>query len=415
MPHTTIDNSHYLSRSWRMLTRDKGWYKPVLLLAVSLLVPVAGPLAVLGYQLEWARLTAWNVDSAPKQTNVDVGGCIKTGWFAFLVELVWGLALGLVVMLVSWLFSFNSSAQSFMGFVVSVVGAIIGVVIMAAQVRATVYQKIAPGFQLNRIWEMVRHDFGGVMRIFGIRILGSLVACGAAVVAGLVLFVSYLPAVINATSLASNYSSGLSSYGTGLATPYGYGYGYGTGSSAAVRQIVAALLQPFSNPLFVILLVLVVYLLVVIGVTFALLTYNAVGLWMRQFDVVSWGKSADPMPAPLPTTDGSQAPQNPGQPDSQTPQPPSADVQPAPVAPAQQELPSPEPEPEPVPEPALEPAPEPADGGQPAPEEELVVAEESAQASEDPTVRTAPADVTEKLEPAGQEELPKDDGENEAE
>ncbi|MFZ2756577.1 MAG: hypothetical protein WAY93_06915, partial [Atopobiaceae bacterium] len=69
----------------------------------------------------------------------------------------------------------------------------------------------------------------------------------------------------------------------------------------------------------------------------------------------------------------------------------------------------------PVPEPALEPAPEPADGGQPAPEEELVVAEESAQASEDPTVRTAPADVTEKLEPAGQEELPKDDGENEAE
>jgi hypothetical protein len=398
-----------------MLTRDKGWYKPVLLLAVSLLVPVAGPLAVLGYQLEWARLTAWNVDSAPKQTNVDVGGCIKTGGSRSWSSLVWGLALGVAESLVSWIFSFNSSVQSFVLFLVFLCNIVLGIVIIIAEVRATVYQKITPGFQLNRIWEMVRHDFGGVMRIFGIRILGSLVACGAAVVAGLVLFVSYLPAVINATSLASSYSSGLSSYGTGLATPYGYGYGYGTGSSAAVRQIVAALLQPFSNPLFVILLVLVVYLLVVIGVTFALLTYNAVGLWMRQFDVVSWGKSADPMPAPLPTTDGSQAPQNPGQPDSQTPQPPSADVQPAPVAPAQQELPSPEPEPEPVPEPALEPAPEPADGGQPAPEEELVVAEESAQASEDPTVRTAPADVTEKLEPAGQEELPKDDGENEAE
>ena len=352
MPYSTIDNSHYLSRSWKMMTRDKGWYKPILVLAVSLLVPIVGPLAILGYQLEWARLTAWNVDSAPKQTNVDVGGCIKTGWFAFLVALVWGLALGVAESLVSWIFSFNSSVQSFVSFLVFLCSIVLGIVIMIAEVRATVYQKITPGFQINRIWEMVTHDFGGVMRVLGIRILGALVSCGAMVVSSIILVVSYLPAIINAASIASNYSGGLNSYGSyGYGYPYTYGYGTGTGSmsSSAVNQIVTELLRPLQSPAFVIALILVIYLLLVIGVTFGLLTYNSVGLWMRQFDVVSWGKSADPLPPTLSTAAGGAAPQNPVESPSQVPTPPEpsahdswqAPVEPRPSEPIEPAVPEP--------------------------------------------------------------------------
>ena len=72
-------NEGYYSRSWKLLSRDKGWYKPLLVMAVALFVPIVGALGVLGYELEWARLTAWGVDSSPKQKNVQVGKCIKAG------------------------------------------------------------------------------------------------------------------------------------------------------------------------------------------------------------------------------------------------------------------------------------------------------------------------------------------------
>ncbi len=40
---------HYFARSWALLTRDRGWVKPVLLMTVALLVPIAGILGVAGY------------------------------------------------------------------------------------------------------------------------------------------------------------------------------------------------------------------------------------------------------------------------------------------------------------------------------------------------------------------------------
>lgn len=50
-------------------------------------VPILGQIAVLGYGLEWARLTAWGIDAAPKQRGVDYGKVLTTGGIAFLVNL----------------------------------------------------------------------------------------------------------------------------------------------------------------------------------------------------------------------------------------------------------------------------------------------------------------------------------------
>lgn len=85
-----MEDTRYFSCSWHLLTRQKGWIKPILILAIALLVPVAGPLALSGYALEWARLSAWGVDASPKQRGVCVGECIASGWRAFVVGLVWG-------------------------------------------------------------------------------------------------------------------------------------------------------------------------------------------------------------------------------------------------------------------------------------------------------------------------------------
>lgn len=53
-----MQDDRYFSKSWAMLTKEQGWIKPLLVLTVATLVPVAGPLAVSGYILDWARLTA---------------------------------------------------------------------------------------------------------------------------------------------------------------------------------------------------------------------------------------------------------------------------------------------------------------------------------------------------------------------
>ena len=82
--------------SWKMLTRDKGWIKPILMLTLVGWVPILGQIAILGYGLEWARLTAWGVDAAPKQRGVAYGKVLATGGIAFLVMLTMGLVTGIV-------------------------------------------------------------------------------------------------------------------------------------------------------------------------------------------------------------------------------------------------------------------------------------------------------------------------------
>ena len=128
----------YFARSWALLTRDRGWVKPVLVLSVALLVPVVGLLGVLGYALEWARLTAWGVNASPKQRGVDVGACIKSGWRGFVVMLVWGIVSGVVIAL--------AEALPLIGALVSLIWVfasfVYAVVMMVASLRATIYQKI---------------------------------------------------------------------------------------------------------------------------------------------------------------------------------------------------------------------------------------------------------------------------------
>ena len=100
-----MEEEKYFKRSWALLTRDKGWIKPILVMTAASLVPVVGFFGIQGYALEWARLTAWGVDSSPKQKNVDIGGCITSGARAFVVSLGLGLAVSMATGMITALFS----------------------------------------------------------------------------------------------------------------------------------------------------------------------------------------------------------------------------------------------------------------------------------------------------------------------
>ena len=175
---------HYFSRAWALLTRDRGWIKPVLVMSAAALVPVVGMLGILGYIVEWARLTAWGVNSSPKQRNVQVGGCIASGARAFVVMLVWGICWGVV----GGLLVMVPLLGGLLSFAWTIVNLFVSLVVMIAVLRATIYQKIVPGLRVPTIWKMISHDPAGLARIVGIEILGG-------VLLGVITTIVLLPAL----------------------------------------------------------------------------------------------------------------------------------------------------------------------------------------------------------------------------
>ena len=258
----------YWSRSWALLTRDKGWIKPVLVVAAASLVPIVGQFGANGYALEWGRLTAWGVDSAPKQKDVNVSGCIKSGARAFVVSLGIGLVFGLV----------NGVIRTVLG---SVFGGLISlavtiasaVLIMIASLRATIYQSIGAGYEIERIADMIKRDYKGLLRVGG---LTALLTLGVGFMAGILMTIVLFA---NAGSLYEMLM-------------------LGDITAMNDREIAITVLRWLGSimPTFFVLL----YFFSIAGTITNLLTTTAVALWMRQFDVQHWGESSDPLPNTAP-------------------------------------------------------------------------------------------------------------------
>lgn len=270
--HTYMEDTRYFSRSWALLTRQKGWIKPVLVLAIALLVPVAGPLAVLGYGLEWARLSAWGADASPKQRGVRVGECIASGWRAFVVELVWGLAFMLVSCILIGVLSvlFGGWGASLAHLIVTVCGFFFSLVVLVAQLRAVIYTKIRAGLNPRRVFEMIGRDTGGLLKLIAIPLVTGLIVGAVMLVGYVVIFVAIMGDIINYAPYLSDEAS--------------YGLAF-----QMLGEVLGKTLPT---------LVILWYVGAVITTAAGLLEENSVGLWMRQFDVPAWGGSSDPLPAP---------------------------------------------------------------------------------------------------------------------
>lgn len=291
--------SHQLgfTTSWKMLTRDKGWIKPLLIIALVSWIPIVGPVVVLGYGLEWARLTAWGVDSAPKQRGVDLKKMVITGCTAYLISLL----MGLVVVALGWfafggvftvsavssgatLFCsdggleeiiqlvFDGSLQPWLAIVIFVVDLFLEMFILAAELRSTLYDSFTAGWRIDRLFQMVVRDFGGFVHVCAISALGAVIisACD-----GLVILIG--GAIIIRSVIGLTFNLNISAL---------------MGSVMNVGILPALLI--------LVLAVIILFAFQVLEVALQLVTINAMGQWFQRFDVNRWGVSADPLPQGTP-------------------------------------------------------------------------------------------------------------------
>ena len=288
-----MQETRYFSHAWALLTKDKGWPKVIVMLALWMLIPIVGWLWVLGYEAEWARLIAWGVEGSPKQKNIDLGQCLTSGWRVFVVQFGWSILwmiLSNFILLGSGSLQFynhypyvDTDFGSFTSLILDIAGIFCWIFLVIAGVRTAIYQRYTAGYQLNRIFDMLKRDIRGFVKIVGISLLAALIS--GAVIGVLCFFAVVLGAL----------GLGLLSYGVTSGTNY-------------------------SVPMFFILLATVLFFLIVemILLVLSLINYVMVGLWLRQFDVLSWGASEDPLPeSPLPGQEAT--PVQPGQ--AQVPQP----------------------------------------------------------------------------------------------
>lgn len=308
--------------SWHMLTRDKGWVKPVLVLTLVGWIPILGQIVLMGYGLEWARLTAWGVDAAPKQRGVDYGKVLSTGGRAFLVSLSLGFVIALVLqvvfpgslyMLFTGLTAGNAvsvatamASGAAMSILTMVASIAMGAFLQAATLRATLYDSFSAGWRLNRLFQMIGRDFGGFLKVLLVTLIGGAISGVYAFVVSLVLMLVVMGGVMSATAFV------------GLSGSYMNGWHF----------LLEQLLRIGAGPLllFIVVVIALAFVGSAISTAMSLVSMNAMGQWFCRFDVHRWGVSADPLPSDVPHRGGASdsgmgVPVNPTASDASTAQP----------------------------------------------------------------------------------------------
>ena len=346
----------YFAAAWGDIRETKGWFGKFCLLALVLMIPIFGFIVVGGYLWGWARDIAWNIKK-PMPARIfgnEDGKLYRRGWFIFLVGLVIALVIGVVQALINGAFSAampaavqgaRSAARGTTiviasggaGTVASLIALVLQLVAVAftwvGSMRSAIYDNISSGLQIGKIWAMLRHDFGGIARIFGMTIIFSVVF--GVIVAIVVMLFSFILIAMGAASLAPFMGSSM----TGMHSL--------TGAQAA--QAASALVPTIV--LGTIFALALVYFCLVFMVFLDALTYRALGYWTRNFDVAHWGSQKDPMPFEIAEAATAQQ----ATPATASGQPAAAPVQPVsaePVAPAQPAAPVASAQPAPPAEPA---------------------------------------------------------------
>ena len=261
----------YLARSWALLTLEKGWWKPVLIMALFGLIPVVGILALVGYALETARVTAWGINAGPKQKDLKFGTYIVTGFKAAVIALAFGLAYSIATEIFSYIPVINLILVP----VFIVAAFVYPLFINVVQVRASVYGRISAGFAFKNIFEMIKHDMGGLFRIFG---MGFVLGIATSIIMGIIGGSVAISMFMNIGAQAATIARTQNIY-----------------SEDRLGIIILALFARRFIQMVPIFLV-IDYIGHVVGLIVMLLMQNAIALWMRQFNVPAWGQSNDPLP-----------------------------------------------------------------------------------------------------------------------
>lgn len=273
----------YFSAAWRDVRNSSGWLAKVAVLALVGLVPVFGQIVAYGYLFGWARDIAWGVH-APLPSRIfgnEDGALYRRGFFAFVIALVCSLvpwALGMVWGVLTGIGAFWSARGGFavalgptmlMLWLLFAAAVVLSLLFFwVGTMRMSIYGRLAPGFQLGRIWAMMRHDFGGLLRILGM-------AAFLTVATGVVVW---------AATLAITLAGAL------------VGVVIGTPMVSTNNPVVLLATVPGLVALVTALVVLCAAFSTAAWAFATALIARALGYWTRQFDVPSWCGQDDPMP-----------------------------------------------------------------------------------------------------------------------
>lgn len=272
----------YFATAWRDVRESKGWVRNLLLLSLVSLVPVFGPSVVLGYAYGWARDIAWGVRTPmpPRIRPCKGDRLYLRGFHLFVLSAVFVLlpflafsAIGMLVdgLTLDWIpwhppvaVSLEQVLDTVVMVLCYVAELIVIPFILVGWMRVTIYGRLSAGFQISRIWNMMRYRLSGLLRIAGILLV---------LVAAVLLAVLLWALALGLVSLV--YAVGV------LMTGGGFDF------NALVSGVVpmAAATSP------------AIIFPCVILTTFAhLIIARALGYWTAQFDVPHWQGQDDPMP-----------------------------------------------------------------------------------------------------------------------
>lgn len=286
----------YFKTAWNDLRNSPGWFGKMLLLGLLMLIPVFGPIVAHGYFYGWARDIAWGIHAPmPKSLFGNEDGKLYSRGFYILV-------VGVVVSAIIWILeaiqnavfgvglftalydsSYTSSSNVFGTLAASGIFSIIFSILIflvscvlsffqwVADMRVSIYGTLSAGFQVGKIWKMIKHDFQGLLRIFGMSLLIGLII--GVIVCILIFIIIALVFAASGGAIVSGSSSSVDSSMVGAILGVGF--------------------------LSFILIMVFGYVIVVIAMMSQALISRALGYWTRQFDVPNWRGQNDPMPFEL--------------------------------------------------------------------------------------------------------------------
>ncbi len=282
-------NEGYFARSFREIRSTPHWIRKICLLSLVLLIPIFGPIAVMGYITGWARDAAWGVNN-PMPAHIfgnEDSHQYSRGFFGLVISFLYSLIpmglMGAAMLLfalcaaspfivsdffhVGILFAAASTTTNILIEIFAALASFaIAILAMVGVMRMAIYTKFSAAFGLRQIIAMAQKDARGLLKIFGLYFGGSVVLSILASISVGIVFVISIPVLI------------VLMFGAGISNVAGYTVGI-----IIVILVVAVC-------------VLVAVISVVGTVCLWLMTYRCVGHWICQFDVPAWKGSHDLLP-----------------------------------------------------------------------------------------------------------------------
>lgn len=221
-PDLTVYKHGCVAQAWDDITESPGWFKKTMLLGLVNVVPILN-FYVQGYAMDWAsQLQDDRVEPMPRKVFGE--GYFKQGFFAFVLFLVWGIALAVA----SGVFA----GLPLIGGLIDLALSLLFMVFVALSVmRTAISKEIGSGFDVKEIWFAIfKADFG---KALGATMVPGLITGAIAAFACVSLVVIFGLTYI--TSISQLLSMGQTGY------LYGYGYDYDYVLAAIVELVVALL------------------------------------------------------------------------------------------------------------------------------------------------------------------------------